>query len=78
MLAVFKRHKPNPVTLARLWAKAIASSPKSTQLNLVKRQALHFFRTFGKQIWGENLSLETIEALFRSDRYNQHNVGTQA
>lgn len=65
MLVVFKRHKPDPMKLARLWAKAIAKSPKSTQLALVRRQALHFFQTFGKQIWGDPFPLESIQKLFQ-------------
>ncbi len=64
MIAVFKRQKPDPVRLAQVWAKAIARSPKSTQLALVRRQAIHFFRTSGKEIWGDALPLGKINALF--------------
>jgi hypothetical protein len=64
MIAVFKRQKPNPVRLAQIWARAISRSPKSTQLALVRRQALHFFRTSGTEIWGKTLPLEKVNTLF--------------
>ena len=64
MIAVFKRQKPDPLRLAQIWAQAIARSPKSTQLALVRRQTLHFFQTSGKEIWGNTLPLERINALF--------------
>lgn len=64
MVAVFQRHKPDPLALARLWHRAIMRSPKSTQLQLAKRQALHFFETFGTKIWGSSFSMEPIRRLF--------------
>ena len=65
MIAVFSRRRPDPAAVARVWAQAIARSPKSTQLALVRRQALHFFRTFGGQIWGPSFRSETVESQFR-------------
>lgn len=64
MLAVFQREKPDPLRVARVWAKAIAHSPRSTGLDLTKRQVLHFFRTFGKGIWGPSFDVKPIEKLF--------------
>lgn len=64
MIAVFKRRKPDPMKLAQIWTDAIRHSPKSTQLMLAKKQALHFFKTFGEEIWGDSLSLERIQGLF--------------
>lgn len=64
MLAVFRRHKPDPLALARLWHRAIRRSPKSTQLALARRQALHFFGTFGRKIWGSSFSMEPIQRVF--------------
>ena len=64
MIAVFTREQPDPVELARLWSRAIAESPRSTQLSLVKRQALHFFETFGRRIWGDAFSIERIHHVF--------------
>lgn len=64
MLAVFRRQKPNPLALARLWQRAIRRSPKSTQLALARRQALHFFETFGRKIWGPSFSIAPIQRVF--------------
>ena len=66
MIAVFKREKPDPRSVARVWARAIAQSPKSTQLMLSRRQALHFFKVFGKEIWGQAFSSEPIQKLFQT------------
>ena len=64
LVSVFHREKPDPLKLAEIWALALRRSPRSTQLALVRRQALHFFRTFGKRIWGSRYRPERIERLF--------------
>ena len=68
LIAVFRRHQPDPVAVARVWHRALRKSPKSTQLRLTLEQALHFFRTHGKRIWGSALSLATIEAILLENR----------
>ena len=63
LIAVFRRHQPDPAAVARLWHRALRKSPKSTHLRLTLKQALHFFRTHGKRIWGPRFSLATVEAM---------------
>ncbi len=64
MRTVFRRQRPDPMRLSRIWSKAIAQSPKSTQLALARRQALHFFQTFGKEIWGDSFPSASVQRLF--------------
>ena len=64
MIAVFQRQKPDPVALARLWHQSLQQSPKSTQLGLARRQALHFFQTHGRHIWGPSFRIAAIEKVF--------------
>ncbi len=66
LIAVFRRHQPDPAAVARLWHRALRKSPKSTQLRLTLEQALHFFRTHGKRIWGPTFLLATVEAILTS------------
>ena len=65
MRAVFRKQRPAPAQVARVWIRALASSPKSSQLALVRRQAAHFFKTYGKEIWGEVFALEPVLGMFR-------------
>jgi len=64
LIAVFKRHRPDPLKVATLWERALRASPKSTQLRPTREQALYFFRTHGRRIWGKQFSLEAVEAVF--------------
>ncbi|MBI3332524.1 MAG: hypothetical protein HYZ93_00325 [Candidatus Omnitrophica bacterium] len=61
MVAVFGEKRPFPLELARVWARALERSPRSTQLGLARRQALHFFRTYGRKIWGGSFRMEPVE-----------------
>ena len=65
LIEAFRRLKPDPVTLAQFWRKAIANSPASTQQWQTKQQALSFFRQHGQQVWGERLPLKQIEQVFQ-------------
>ena len=60
MRAVFRKQRPDPVQIARVWARALARSPRSNQLALVRRQAVHFFKTYGKEIWGDRFNSESV------------------
>jgi len=64
MVAVFEKEQPDPYKLARLWQMAIQRSPRSTVLLSVKKHAHHFFKTFGRKIWGNNFEKERILSQF--------------
>lgn len=61
MLHVFKKEKTDPVYLAKLWMQALRSSSPSSQLFNVKKNATHFFITYGKEIWGRKFPEEEIK-----------------
>ena len=64
LVEVFKRVRPDPLTVARLWSRALRASPPSSQLWNIKRQMLDFFRSYGASVWKTPVPLERIERLF--------------
>lgn len=64
LIRVFKRLKPDPILVARLWNKALQKSPKSSALFLVKKNALYFFKTFGPKLWGSGFPMKEVEKIF--------------
>lgn len=61
--AVFKKVKPDPKKVARIWRSAIERSPRSNVLFQAKKNALAFFSIHGKDIWGKKLNLEEIKKI---------------
>lgn len=64
LICVFKKEGPEPVDIARLWLKALRKSPPSSALFTVRQNAIHFFKTFGRRIWGKHFAEEEILPLF--------------
>lgn len=64
LIAVFRQHQPDPIAVARLWARTLRESPRSTQLKLTLDHALYFFKMHGKAIWGEAFSMASIQEVF--------------
>ena len=70
LIAVFRRVQPDPLTVARLWARALRQSPPSSQLWPVQQQMLDFFRRHGRAVWKRPVPLERIERLFAGKRHD--------
>jgi len=58
MVQVFKRQRVPAERLARLWGKALRRSPRSTAVSQFRRQVEHFFRSYGRAIWGREFDPE--------------------
>lgn len=52
VVRVLKRERSDPALLARLWGRALKTSPRSTACWTFRRQVEHFFQTEGRRIWG--------------------------
>ncbi len=63
LVAVFSRTKPDPLTVAALWHRALHSSPASSSLFLVKQQAIHFFTHHGRTVWGKRFDPAAVTQL---------------
>lgn len=63
LVEVFRRVQPDPLTVARTWARALRASPLSSQLWSVKQQMLDFFRSHAREIWKQPVPLDRIERL---------------
>ena len=64
LIVVFRRIQPEPLTVARTWARALQKSPPSSQLWPVKQQMLDFFRTHARAVWKRPVPMDKIERLF--------------
>lgn len=50
--AVLRRQRASWRGLARLCGESLRTSPRSTQLRLFRQQVEHFFRSYGRGVWG--------------------------
>lgn len=64
MVSVFQKQNIDPLKLGKLWLKALQESPRSTELFITKKNALHFFKSFGKKIWGSSFQEEKVSKIF--------------
>lgn len=56
LVRVFKKQRVPALKLAKLWGKALAKSPRSSASFGFKTHVEHFFRTYGRVIWGNEFS----------------------
>ena len=64
LVAVFTKTQPDPLDVAQVWAQSLRDSPRSTQLALMRRQAIYFFTTYGQRIWGKEFPQGRVLAVF--------------
>ncbi len=64
LVGVFRRVQPDPLAVARTWARALRQSPPSSQLWNVRQQMLDFFRRHGRAVWKRPVPLDRIERMF--------------
>lgn len=64
LVRVFRKTKISWRPLARVWAEALESSPRSTSLGLFVQHATHFFETHGRRIWGKSFDPERARKIF--------------
>lgn len=58
LAAVLKKQRLNPQTVVAVWARALKKSPRSEALFQFRRQAEHFLRVYGKEIWGKSFDAQ--------------------
>lgn len=56
LVRVFKKQRAPALKLAKLWGKALRKSPRSSASFSFKTHVKHFFRTYGRVIWGNEFS----------------------
>lgn len=67
--AVLRRQRVPWRTLAILCGESLRASPRSTQLQLFRRQVEHFFRTEGRSVWGARFQADAaIQAFHEAAR----------
>lgn len=68
--AVFRKQRPDPKKLIKIWAKALKGSPKSSSHLLFVKTAEDFLRSYGVEIWGRGFNarqrIEEFRRLVRS------------
>lgn len=64
LVNVFKKQRVPALRLAKLWGKALARSPRSSASFSFKTHVEHFFRTYGRVIWGNKFSPDEYIAVF--------------
>src|SRR3989338_3925192 len=56
LVMVFKKQRTSALELAKLWARALRESPRSSASFSFKTHVEHFFKTYGRVIWGNRFS----------------------
>ncbi len=56
LVRVFKKQRTSALRLANLWGKALAKSPRSSASFSFKTHVDHFFKTYGRVIWGNRFN----------------------
>ncbi len=56
--AIIKKKKLKPISLVRLWKRALKSSDLSLELGQFKRHAQDFLKSYGRRLWGKNFRHE--------------------
>lgn len=56
--AIVRRKKLKPGVLAGLWKRALESSDLSLELGQFKKHAAHFFKNYGRLLWGKGFNYE--------------------
>lgn len=65
ILNVFKKRGVKKEGIIKTWAHALESSPLSDRSREFKNHAVDFFKTEGKNVWGNNFSHEEAIAEFK-------------
>lgn len=60
LVKVLKSKRVSAESLAKLWAKALAKSPRSSASWTFKKHAEHFLRTYGVLIWGRDFDADSV------------------
>ena len=58
--AIVKKKKIRPQVLVRLWKRALEASDLSLELGQFKKHAAHFFKTYGRKLWGKSFRHEPL------------------
>jgi len=66
LLAVFKKQKPDPDKVVRVWAQALLESPRSTEHHLFVKKVEDFLSFHGKEIWGKSFDFSKRIEDFRA------------
>ncbi len=64
VVAVFRKYRPKPLALARLYGRALRESPLSDALFDFRKHVELFFKTRGVQVWGGKFSPDRVIAAF--------------
>ena len=63
--AIIRRKELKPRPLVKLWRRALNSSDLSLELGQFKKHALHFLKTYGRNLWGKNFNYPLYEKQFQ-------------
>lgn len=64
MIKVIRKKKLKPERLARLWSRAMRTSQLSLELGQFKQHVVHFFKKYGKKLWGQSFNIEKYSGPF--------------
>lgn len=64
LVKVLKSNSVPAAALAKLWAKALLKSPRSSASFAFKTHVEHFFKTYGLSIWGEDFNPDECLSIF--------------
>lgn len=56
LVRVLKHKRTLPVSLAKLWGKALKRSPRSNACFIFRSHAEHFLKTYGQEVWGKHFN----------------------
>ena len=65
LVKVFKKNRILPMKLAQLWGKAVLKSPRSSACFAFRMHAEHFFKTYGRSIWGRDFLRDKYIEVFQ-------------
>lgn len=64
---VLKNNPVGVVELAALWGRALSRSPRSSACFTFRRHVEHFFKTYGRAVWGRGFDqAKCLEAFWKS------------
>src|SRR3989338_679219 len=65
LVRVLKKNRILPMKLAQLWGKALLKSPRSSACFTFRMHAEHFFKTYGRPIWGRDFLADKYIEVFK-------------
>jgi len=67
ILKIIRKKRLGAERLAKLWGKALRSSPLSLSSGQFRHHVVYFFTHYGRSAWGKDFDLEKIIILFKKE-----------